>query len=392
MATVSVILKTHRRRNDGTFPICIRVTEKNKTRYKYIGHSVKQDQFKSGTGDWVKRHPDALFINSIIEDERAKMQEKLTRLRLDGKTIDLDYIISDKPLTGHTLGEILSYIATRHENNHAITLQYRHLSIRNQVLGALEGDVSLQDITIDHVRRIEVHFRQVEKNGANTISRKIRFLRSAFREAQALWGISTQNPFELVKVKGAPVKRTPLTQKQLQDISELKLMSWMDLARDAFMFSYYAQGMRFEKVVTLTRSQVNDGYIDYQMNKGLHFRRIEIHPKLKALIDKYISGTGPYLFPILKKVPKDKKAMIRMVGEANAMINVCLKRIAILAGIPINLSFHIAKHSFAQAAKRAGVDPWVIKDSLGHATFKVTEEYLKSLDDDHINEAISKVY
>ncbi|WP_414647081.1 Arm DNA-binding domain-containing protein [Chitinophaga sp.] len=90
MATISVILKTHRKKQDGTFPICIRVTEKNKTRYKYVGYSVTELQFKEGLNGWVRKHPDSVLINTIIESERTKIQEKLTRLVLEKRNLILN--------------------------------------------------------------------------------------------------------------------------------------------------------------------------------------------------------------------------------------------------------------------------------------------------------------
>ncbi|CAL1518146.1 tyrosine-type recombinase/integrase [Chitinophaga sp. MM2321] len=392
MATVKVILKTHRKKDDGTFPLCIRISNEGKSRYKYIGFSVKTEQFKEGISDWIRRHPDALYINSIAEDERSKIMEKITRLRLDNRPFDFDFLLSDVPANGHTFSEILDKIANRYSADSALTLYSRMLSLKEQLRESFNGDVILNSITIEDVRKIDSFFRNEKKNTPNTVARKIRHLRSAFREAQRMWPEIGHNPFEMFRAKTTPVGRIKLLPEQITLMEELKLVGVMDLYRDAFLFSYYAQGMRFGSVVQLQRDQIENNILKYRMTKGLHFRELEIHPKLQRIIDKYKTGTGPYLFPVLKELCKTKVQIHYATNEANTVANTCLKRIAILIGITDKLTFHVAKHSFAQMIKRAKVDPWVIKDSLGHTNFSTTEAYLNSLDDDEINKAVTGLY
>lgn len=392
MATVKVIMKKHRRKDDGTFPICIRITHESKTRYNYIGYSVKEDQFKEGAGDWVRRHPDALFINSILEDERAKIMEKITRLRIDNRPFDFNYLLSDVPAQGHTFSEILDIKANRYNEDGALTLYYRMISMKAQLRELFNGDVVLEKMSIEQVRKIDSFFRNVKKNSANTVSWKIKHLRSAFREAQRMWPEIGQNPFEFFHPKTTPVNRARLLPEQIKAMEELHLVGVMDLYRDAFLFSYYTQGMRFGSVILIKKEQVQGSVLKYQMTKGLHFRELEIHPKLKRIIDKYPNSTGPYLLPILKKEMKTRPQLHMAKNEANTVANACLKRIAILAGINERVTFHVAKHSYAQMVKKAGIDPWIVKDSLGHTNFATTEAYLRSLDDDQINRAITGLY
>ena len=392
MATVKVILKTHRKKDDGTFPVCIRISNEGKSRYKYIGYSVKPEQFKEGNGDWVRKHPDALYINSIAEDERSKIMEKITRLRLNNQPFDFDFLISDVPAQGHTFSEILDVIASRYHADSALTLYYRMISLKTQLREIFKGDILLNSITIEEIRRIDSFFRNEKKNTSNTVVRKIKHLRSAFREAQRMWPDIGQNPFEFFHPKSTPVNRAKLTPEQISEIEALSLMGVMDIYRDAFLFSYYTQGMRFGSVILIKRDQIQTMSLKYQMTKGLHFRELSLHPKLNRIISKYMPGKSPYLFPILKKEITNKRELHMAKNEANTVANACLKRIAILAGISEKVTFHVAKHSYAQMIKRAGVDPWIVKDSLGHTNFSTTEAYLKSLDNDQINEAITGLY
>jgi len=389
MATVKVILKDHHKKKDGTYPVCIRITQGNKSRYIYAGYSVKPDQFKEGQSDWIRRHPDALFINSTIEDIRAKILDKITRLRLDGKEIDINFLASDKEKEGPTLKEILYSISENFREGGEITQANRQMSIFRQVQECLGNNPYLADLTISDAQKIANYFKKINK--VNTAARKLGYLRTAFDHAKRQY-ILGDNPFKAISIRQEPVDRCPLSKQQLEEIERLHLTGFIDVARDLFLFSYYSQGMRFEKCITLKRDQITATHVKYRMNKGLHIRELEVHPKMKRIIDKYYNRDSPYLFPVLKKEVKTKEELHYAKEEANVMVNTALKRIALLAGIDQKVSFHIAKHAYAQMVKRAGVDPWIVKDSLGHTTFRTTEAYLKSLDDDQINKAVTGLY
>ena len=44
------------------------------------------------------------------------------------------------------------------------------------------------------------------------------------------------------------------------------------------------------------------------------------------------------------------------------------------------------------AMKRAGIDMFVIQQTLGHSDYRTTEIYLKGLDDEIIDEDLKKIY
>ena len=78
-----------------------------------------------------------------------------------------------------------------------------------------------------------------------------------------------------------------------------------DLARDMFLFAFYTFGMCFKSVATFKREYIRGDIIKYTTNKGHDRMEILIHPKLAAIITKYISANMliHYIyFPVVKEV------------------------------------------------------------------------------------------
>lgn len=309
MATISVILDKRYKHKDGTFSIAIRITNKNKTRYKPVGFAVKDNQFRDSLSNWVTRHPDAVYINALIEDQRSDIVAKLTKLQLEKRPFDFNYLLSDIPANGHTIGEILTHISEVKDSEDEVSQANRHLSLKRQVIACLGADMCLNDISMEHVQKIVAYFRSGDPengyipNRPNTVNRKLRYLSDAYTAATKMWPkeIQPNNPFKLVKVKREKGRKIKLTWAQVQAMENMQLDGMMDLSRDMYLYAFYAQGMRFENVLTMKREALANLSIDYRMNKGRDLRSIEAHPKLKRIIDKYWNSGGPYLFPLLKK-------------------------------------------------------------------------------------------
>ena len=76
----------------------------------------------------------------------------------------------------------------------------------------------------------------------------------------------------------------------------------------------------------------------------------------------------------------------------NRRYNKALQRVAERAAIDSHISFHVAKHSFANIAQRKGWDVAEISQALGHSSLRVTEQYLKGFDDTDLDDKMSKLF
>jgi len=74
------------------------------------------------------------------------------------------------------------------------------------------------------------------------------------------------------------------------------------------------------------------------------------------------------------------------------MINKYLKIIAEKAGITKNVTFHIARHSFARIAKDKAVDNLHLKNILGHSDITITERYMGNFETAETDAVLSSVF
>ena len=147
----------------------------------------------------------------------------------------------------------------------------------------------------------------------------------------------------------------------------------MSLVRDIFLFSCFT-GLAYIDVKNLTKSHVSIGidgekWIFTHRQKTETASKIPILPVTQMIIDKYAdhpkSNNEDKLLPIL----------------TNQKMNSYLKEIADVCGIQKDLTFHIARHTFATTVTLTnGVPIESVSKMLGHTNIKTTQHYAKILD------------
>lgn len=141
--------------------------------------------------------------------------------------------------------------------------------------------------------------------------------------------------------------------------------------------------------MTVRRTDIINDRILFKTNKGNKYISVKIHTRLQAIVNAY---SGDFLFPYIKELPAGKKAYKSKIDSLNVVVNRNLKIVAGLAGITKELTFHIARHTFAYHLKKKSDNMHVIQDSLGHSKSSTTEQYLQALDDEHLDKEMDKLY
>lgn len=145
------------------------------------------------------------------------------------------------------------------------------------------------------------------------------------------------------------------------------------MVRDVFLFSCYT-GLSFIDAWNLTKDNIGIG-IDG--NKWIFTAR------QKTKIASHIP-----LLPIAEDIIKkyEKHPMCVISGKllpvlSNQKMNAYLKEIADLCEISKELTFHIARHTFATTVTLSnGVPIESVSKMLGHKSIKTTQHYAKILD------------
>ncbi len=236
--------------------------------------------------------------------------------------------------------------------------------------------VSDIDITkIDHVFIMDYDFwlRSVRKCANNTAVKYIKNFKKIIRLCMANGWLS-KDPFLGYKAKLKVVERPYLTKDEIQAIYEKEFASdRLNQVRDIFLFSCYT-GLAYVDVKQLSKSNINigidgDQWIFTRRQKTDTSTRVPLLPLARELVLKYENHpqcvNSDVLFPIL----------------SNQKMNSYLKEIASICGINKELTFHIARHTFATTVTLSnGVPIESVSKMLGHTNIKTTQHYAKILD------------
>ncbi|GIZ09057.1 site-specific integrase [Flavobacterium sp. UMI-01] len=232
------------------------------------------------------------------------------------------------------------------------------------------------DITkIDHafITDYEFWLRSVRNCANNTAVKYIKNFNKIIKLCLANDWLE-KNPFANYKSKVKEVERVYLSEDELQSIINKDFKTErLSLVRDIFLFSCFT-GLAYIDVKNLTKSHIclgidGEKWIFTHRQKTESASKIPILPVTQMIIDKYEnhpqSNNQEKLLPIL----------------SNQKMNAYLKEIAAICEIEKELTFHIARHTFATTVTLTnGVPIESVSKMLGHKNLRTTQHYAKVLD------------
>jgi len=204
----------------------------------------------------------------------------------------------------------------------------------------------------------------------NTAMKHLQRLRKMVTMAYHLeWII--KDPFVRFKSSFENKRREFLTENELNSLEQFhSSIERLNMIKDLFLFSCYT-GISYVDINSLTPDNIIFGidgnhWINTKRKKTNSFLAIPLLNQAKNLIKKYeghqrtiISNT---LFPCF----------------SNQKINSYLKEIAELSGIKKNLTFHMARHTFATTVTLSnGVPIETVSKLLGHTKIATTQIYAR---------------
>ena len=216
----------------------------------------------------------------------------------------------------------------------------------------------------------EDHQKKMENN---TVMKHIQRLRKMVTLAYKMEWID-KDPF--IKFKPTYIKneREFLRKDELQDIVEKEFnIERLTLVKDLFIFSCYT-GLSYIDVMQLNEDNIALGidggrWIVTNRQKTHNKVKIPLLPIAEELIIKY------------KGHIKTKKTKTLFPNISNQKLNAYLKEIADLSGIKKNLTFHIARHTFATTITLSnGVPIETVSKLLGHSKIATTQIYAKVIE------------
>lgn len=216
----------------------------------------------------------------------------------------------------------------------------------------------------------------------NTTSCYIRSLRSVYNLL-----VGNTLIFNNAFTGGTRTRKRSLSVDDVKKIKALKLngMPQLEMVRDLFLFGIYALGMPFVDIAFLKKENVQFDSICYMRHKTNQPVFVPLEPCMKDIIRKYQHSGTDYVFPILSKT-EQPRAYLQYQNKLNTY-NRLLKKLSSLAGLNVNLSSYVVRHTWASLAYSSNVELNVISKALGHTNTNTTQIYIRELEDYRLKDA-----
>ncbi|GAA4274996.1 site-specific integrase [Aquimarina gracilis] len=190
----------------------------------------------------------------------------------------------------------------------------------------------------------------------------------------------TKNPFQQFQLKFDKYDREYLTERELSMLENTSFKNKrLEKIKDCFLFSCYT-GLSYIDAKELTLNQITKGidsnyWIFTKREKTNETIKVPLLPKALIILDKYKYNVSDFLLPI----------------PSNQKINSYLKEIMKDCGIYKNITFHVARHTFATTVMLSnGVPIETVSKLLGHTKLSTTQIYARVVES-KISEDISNL-
>ena len=386
-ATISILfyLKRAKANAQGLAPIFQRITINGRRLDNSTGKFVDPTKWHPEMSKMRGNSEEARLINGHLDNLRTKILIAEKELNKKDIPVNLE-TLKNMMLGTKERQRLLVPIFEEHNNKikellgseYAPGTYERYQTSLKHTKDFLNWKYNISDIDItkiDHafITDYEFYLRSVRKCANNTAVKYIKNFNKIIKLCLANDWLE-KNPFANYKSKVKEVERVYLSEGEIQNIINKDFKTErLSLVRDIFLFSCFT-GLAYIDVKNLTKSHISigidgDKWIFTHRQKTESASKIPVLPVTQMIIDKYADHPQAIneekLLPIL----------------SNQKMNAYLKEIAAVCEIEKELTFHIARHTFATTITLTnGVPIESVSKMLGHKNLRTTQHYAKVLD------------
>ena len=352
-----------------------------------LKRKLAMEQWDSKNQKQLGASQTAKEFNRYLDLSKSKLFRCYQELRDNGDEVTskaIKNLFLNEDSKGYTLHELINYHSIKIENTHALGSIRNFKVTEGYIIRFLKKkklvDISLSSLNFKFLCDFESFLNAYYPKGHpkamshNTVTKHIQRLGKIVTLAYNLEWIK-DDPFRSWKSTFDKVDREFLSDSELARLATHQFaIDRLDRVRDLFIFSSYT-GISYVDIKKLTKKNVWIG--DDEGNKWISTFRQKTNSKIKI----------PLLFraeQILKKYdshPVTEISGTLLPSITNEKANLYLKEIAAEVGIEKNLTFHMARHTFATTvALSNGMPIETVSKILGHTKITTTQIYARVMD------------
>lgn len=385
-------------KKSGHYPLYIRITENRKPKRVYLGFDIPLKDWNDKKKEVRRSNPFYKRINETIQSKRAEVVE----IKAEVKNVTAT-VIADN-LKGKS-SEYFFQFAYAYAARQSFNTRRNITSEINKFREFVKNDsFAFADLSVSLLTQYQYWLKTEKGNNLNTVHMGLSKLRAIINKAIQEGVIPiAENPFLYFKLVEGKPERVRLTEAELQKLIEVELPEGSLLwnARNYWLFAFYGAGIRFSDVACMKWNNIAEGRLSYLMRKTQHItmekHSVPLSAKALDIVQAYKTDTtkaDDYIFPILNqnREYKSEDDLLTEISRKNALINKYLKMVCQKAGIDKPLSFHGARHTFADLGRRIVGDVYVMSKLLRHKKLATTVKYFADSDTENQDKAMNAIF
>lgn len=375
---VSYYVRSNYENKQGKSPLMIRIyLNREMLTVGSSGLNVDKKLWCNATSRMKGRTQEALCINAQLDEISTSFQEIFKRYEKDDdltlekiksiylgkdkiKTTFLEYYdgfleeLQAQVGTVKTKATYYKYLGTKRHFENFLRYKYRR------------KDLMPKELTHLVISDFEIYLRTVANLKVNSSTKTLKFFKTVVKHAQRT-GFIIHDPFMNHHFQTEYVDRGFLTDEEIKCIMEKEFpTARLEAVRDIFIFSCFC-GLAYIDVANLTQDNIvtlnGKRWIMTTRQKTKVPSNILLLDIPAMIIEKYRGRTKDgKLLPIL----------------SNQKMNSYLKEIGDVCGIKKNLTYHLARHTFATMILSKGVPIESVSKMLGHTNIRTTQVYARA--------------
>ncbi|MDI9605502.1 MAG: site-specific integrase [Bacteroidota bacterium] len=372
-------LKKSGLKKDGTMPIMARITINGTVAHFSTKLCVPPEKWDMATNRVKGSTRETKEINYLLSEIQASLSSYFHDLqRRDG-------IVTAKALKNEFLGisenhvTVLSLFKTHNDNferqvgisKSKATFQ-KYQRTYNHIEAFIKKEYNVEDMPLRSINNLfitgfETYMRVDKKCCHNTTAKYIQLFKSIILIARKN-GLLLTDPFADYQIRFQKVDRGYLTEDELKAILEKKFTNKrLEQVRDVFLFSCFT-GLAYIDVKNLKKENIRKSF---DGNLWIMTKRQKTNVQSNVLL---LDIPLKILEKYEGKLPNDKILPV----SSNQKMNAYLKEIGTLCNIDKDLTFHLARHTFATTVTLAkGVPIESVSKMLGHTKMQTTQIYAR---------------
>lgn len=320
----------------------------------------------------------AQAVNKMIQIQKSDLEKEVYQKEVFGEGATLDVVKNKHSRTNKnkTEDEEVLFVDFARKEIKLMEGTYakstvKHYKSHTTEIEKFNNNLTLTNITHEVVQKLEIFFTK-NGNSTNTIANKFKFIKVILNLAKKK-KLQVHYPFDTFKVKKTDTTRGFLTQEEFvkcYDIYRQNILSEKHQnVLEYFLFSCLT-GCRYSDVLQFDMNKhIYNKMILIKMEKTNDYVRLPISDKVKFILDS-LKDRGLTSFNVLSNQKTNQN-----LKEAMYCCQIFKK----------NVTFHVARHTFATLSLTLGVNLKVVSTLLGHRKIATTEIYAKVIDESKID-------